>query len=211
MKCQLFDKFDVKYTCILDSASWDLGPEWLVRTVSDGIFCLLTWLCSLCSLVIVGSSFLKKFWTWPTFDNLQTESWTLLSHLDPQIHRPYANRPYANRPYANVFLRTAIVKLHGLSSKDARQSMLVLRVWAISGSGNKVVQLVLSFASSNTFERSSRSDDKRAPLQNQAKLDWSTPPDHALLYSYPVGMGVWWETTPLHVVAAILSTSRDSR
>ena len=76
-----------------------------------------------------------------------------------------------DHPRGNVFPSIAIVKLHGLSIKDARQSMLVLRVWAISGSGNKAVLLVLSFASSNTFERSSFSHDKCARLQNQAKLN----------------------------------------
>ena len=76
----------------------------------------------------------------------------------------------ADHSHANLFPRTAVVKPHDLSITDARQSMLVLRVWAIRHkcSENKVK---LSSASSNTSERSSCSDDdKSAPRIEQNSI-----------------------------------------
>ena len=74
----------------------------------------------------------------------------------------------ADHPSANVFPRTAVGKLHSLSIKYARRCMPVRTAWAISGSENKVK---LSSAFLIAFERSSRSDDQRAPRIEQ-NLIW---------------------------------------
>ena len=64
-------------------------------------------------------------------------------------------------------VHSSILKLHILSITDTRQSILALSLWATSRSENNVK---LSSASSNTFERSSRSDDKQAPRIKQNSI-----------------------------------------
>ena len=66
-----------------------------------------------------------------------------------------------------VFPRTAVGKLRGLSITDAQWCMPVWKAWAISGSENKVK---LSSTSSIAFERSSLSNDQRAPRIEQNSI-----------------------------------------
>ena len=82
----------------------------------------------------------------------------------------------AVRPSANMFPRTNVGKLRGLSITDAQRCMPVSKPWAISRSKNKVR---LSSTSSIAFERSSRSNDQRAPRIKQARFENTSGPRFA--------------------------------
>ena len=82
----------------------------------------------------------------------------------------------ADHHWANMYLRTAIVKLHGLSITDAPWCMPVRKAWAISRGENKVK---LSSAASIAFERSSHSNDQRTPRIEQTQFENTSGPRFA--------------------------------